>query len=63
MGKTNFYFSTLPFSPWVVLATWLHVRTPVRIQEMNLQPILNKNSPQAHMVLEFDMLGVVKSLV
>jgi hypothetical protein len=25
MGKTNFFFSTLPFSPWAVLATWLHV--------------------------------------
>jgi hypothetical protein len=24
-----FYFlSTLPFSPWAVLATWLHVGTP-----------------------------------
>jgi hypothetical protein len=21
MGKTNFFFSTLPFSPWAVLAT------------------------------------------
>jgi hypothetical protein len=28
MGKTNFFLSTLPFSPWVVLATWLHVKTP-----------------------------------
>jgi hypothetical protein len=26
MGKANFFFSTLPFNPWVVLATWLHVR-------------------------------------
>jgi hypothetical protein len=25
MGKTNFFFSTLPFSPWAILATWLHV--------------------------------------
>jgi hypothetical protein len=25
MGKTNFFLSTLPFSPWAVLATWLHV--------------------------------------
>jgi hypothetical protein len=23
MDKTNFFLSTLPFSPWAVLATWL----------------------------------------
>jgi hypothetical protein len=27
MGKTKFFLSTLPFSPWAVLATWLHVGT------------------------------------
>jgi hypothetical protein len=27
MGKTNFFFSTLPFSPWVVSATWLLDKT------------------------------------
>jgi hypothetical protein len=25
MGKTNYFLKTLPFSPWAVLATWLHV--------------------------------------
>jgi hypothetical protein len=25
MGKKNFFLSTLPFSPWAVLATWLQV--------------------------------------
>jgi hypothetical protein len=25
MGKTNFFHSTMPFSPWAILATWLHV--------------------------------------
>jgi hypothetical protein len=33
MGKTNFFFSTLPFRPWAVLATWLHVGAPHKIQE------------------------------
>jgi hypothetical protein len=33
MDKTNFFFSTLSFSPWAVLATWLHVRAPRKIQE------------------------------
>jgi hypothetical protein len=25
MGKTNYFLRTLPFSPWAVSATWLHV--------------------------------------
>jgi hypothetical protein len=31
MGKRNFFFSTLPFSPWAVSATWLHVGAPQKI--------------------------------
>jgi hypothetical protein len=31
MGKTNFFFNTLPLSPWAVLATWLHVGAPQKI--------------------------------
>jgi phosphotransferase system IIA component len=33
MGKTNYLLRTLPFSPWAVSATWLHVGTPQKIQE------------------------------
>jgi hypothetical protein len=28
MGKTNYFLRTLPFNPWAVLATWLHVGAP-----------------------------------
>jgi hypothetical protein len=28
MGKTNYFLSTMPFIPWVVSATWLHVGAP-----------------------------------
>jgi hypothetical protein len=28
MGKTNYFLRTLPFSPWAVTATWLHVGAP-----------------------------------
>jgi hypothetical protein len=28
IGKTNLFFGTLPFSPHVILAMWLHVRVP-----------------------------------
>jgi hypothetical protein len=31
MGKTNFFLSTMPFNPWAVLATWLHVAAPQKI--------------------------------
>jgi hypothetical protein len=33
MGKTNYFLRTLPFSPWAVSATWLHVGAPQKIQE------------------------------
>jgi hypothetical protein len=33
MGKTNFFLSTMHFSPWAVLATWLHVGAPRKILE------------------------------
>jgi hypothetical protein len=54
----------MPLSPWAILAMWLHIRAPQKIQEnTNLQPILNKNSLWAHMELEFDVLGVTQKLV
>jgi hypothetical protein len=34
MGKTNFFLSTLPFNPWAILATWLHVGAPQKIQAL-----------------------------
>jgi hypothetical protein len=33
MGKTNFFLSTMPFSPWAASATWLHVGAPHKIHE------------------------------
>jgi hypothetical protein len=33
MDKTNFFFSTLPFNPWAISATWLHVGAPQKIHE------------------------------
>jgi hypothetical protein len=33
MGKTDFFLSTLPFSLWAILDTWLHVGAPQKIQE------------------------------
>jgi hypothetical protein len=33
MGRTNFFLSTMPFNPWAVSATWLHVGAPQKIHE------------------------------
>jgi hypothetical protein len=33
MGKTNFFLSSMPFTPWALLATWLHVGALQKIQE------------------------------
>jgi hypothetical protein len=33
MGKTIYFFGTLPFSPWVVLATWLHLGASQKLHE------------------------------
>jgi hypothetical protein len=33
MGKTNCFLRTLPFSPWAVSTTWLHVGAPEKIHK------------------------------
>jgi hypothetical protein len=61
MDKTNFFLNTMPYSPWA-LGTFSHMAvyrsSSKNIGIMNLKPILNKTLPQAHMELEFDVLGV-----
>ena len=32
-AKKTSFFAPLPFSPWAILATWLHVGVPYKIQE------------------------------
>jgi hypothetical protein len=64
VDKTKFFLSTLPFSPWAVLATWLHVGAPQKLQKkMDLILVLNKTSPQAHTESELGVLGVHGKLV
>jgi hypothetical protein len=64
MGKTNFFLSTLPFSPWVASTTWMHVGAPQKnTGKMSLIPIFNKNLPRAHTESEFDMLDIHGKLV
>jgi hypothetical protein len=59
-GKTNFFPSTMPYSPWVVLAKWSSSKNTGK---MNLRPVFNKNSPWAHTESDLDVLGVYGKLV
>jgi hypothetical protein len=33
MDRTNFFLSIVPFSPWIVLATWLYTGVLQKIQK------------------------------
>jgi hypothetical protein len=65
MSKTNFFFSTLSFSPWAILATWMYVGAPQNIHEKKeeFKTRLNKNSPHAYAKSKFDILGVPGKLL
>jgi hypothetical protein len=52
MNISNFYFSTMPFSPLTACRS-----SSKNTEKMNLQPILIKNSPWAHTKSEFDVFG------
>jgi hypothetical protein len=43
IGKTNFFLSTLPFSPWAILATWLHIGALHKIEENELSTHFEQN--------------------
>jgi hypothetical protein len=62
-GKTNFFCSILPFNP---LGSFIHMvacrSSSKNTRKMNLQPILNRNPPWAHIELEFNALGIAKKL-
>jgi hypothetical protein len=64
IGKTNYFLKTLPFNPWAVSATWVHVGAPYKMHEkMSLILVFNKNSPQAHIESELGVLGIHGKLV
>jgi hypothetical protein len=33
MIETINFFDTLPFSPWAILASWLHLEAPQKLHE------------------------------
>jgi hypothetical protein len=63
MDKTNFFFGTLPYNLWAVLAVATYRSSSKNIGKINLQRILNKNSPWAHMESEFDVFDIAKKFV
>jgi hypothetical protein len=61
IGKTNYFWSILPFSPWAILATLAACRSS--LENIGKILVFNKNLPQAHTESEFDVLGVHRKLV
>jgi hypothetical protein len=59
-GQNKLFLSTLPFSPWVVFATWSSSKNTGK---MSLIPVFKNNSPRAHMESELNVLGVHGKLV
>jgi hypothetical protein len=57
MGKTKKNLSTLPFSHMAACRSSLE-----NTGKMNLIPVLNKTSPQAHTESELGVLGVLGKL-
>jgi hypothetical protein len=57
-GQNKLFLSTLPFSHIVACRSYSK-----NTGKMNLIPIFNKTSPQAHTELELDVLGVHGKLV
>jgi hypothetical protein len=47
MGKTNYFLRTLPFSPWAVSATWLHVHSSKRKNWKKIK-ILHTSCPNSN---------------
>jgi hypothetical protein len=42
-GQNKLFLSTQPFSPWAVLATWLHVGAPQKIMKNELNTHFQQN--------------------
>jgi hypothetical protein len=58
-NKTSLFFGTLSLGLWAILATWLHLGT---LQKLNLQLVVNIELLPTYTELEFDVLGLAKSV-
>ena len=63
MGKRNLFFWSLPISPWVGFATWLHLEAPLEnIEKSNKYRLSNIELVLTHTVLEWSVLGITGKL-
>jgi hypothetical protein len=53
----------MPFNPWAVLATWLHVGAPQKYRKNDLNTHFQQKFAWTHTESELDMLGVHEKLV
>jgi hypothetical protein len=63
MGKTNFFLSTLPFSPWALLATWLHVGAPQKYKKKQLKIHFEQNFTTGSYEVGIGRVGIHGKLV
>ena len=63
MGKRNLFFWSLPISPWVGFATWLHLEAPPKNREkINKYRLSNIELVLTHMVSELGAVGIAGKL-
>jgi hypothetical protein len=61
-GQTKVFFGTLSFSLWAILAMWLHIGVPQKYKKNEFAIHFLQNSLWIHMKLEFDIIGIYRSL-
>jgi hypothetical protein len=63
-GQNKLLFYTMPLSFWTVLATWLHITSPQKIQEERIyNPFWIKIHHMLIQISKFGVLGIAKKLV
>ena len=63
LGKRNFFFWSVPISPWASFATWQHIEAPPEnTQKIKKYQLSNIELVLTHTVLELDMLGIARKL-
>jgi hypothetical protein len=62
-GQNNFFFGTLPFIPWAVLAMWLHLELLKKYRKIELTTHFEQKFTIGLYGVKFDMFGIVGKLV
>ena len=63
MDKRNIFFWSLPISPWVGFATWLHLEAPLEnTKKINKYRLSNIELVLTHTISELGLLGIARKL-